>query len=138
MGPTNLPKTTSTYLCNVIKGLFINDVTQPGPASTEVEHSLRKIFVPGDRGSILAEETTFQTRSFCISHKFLAEPPTIGQATITQPWSERAVATSLCMIKEPTNWPYDVILEKWNDVILLYYAILQPTLATYDNNSSQT
>ena len=25
----------------------------------------------------------------------------------------------------PTNWPYDVDLRVWNDVILLYYAILQ-------------
>ena len=24
----------------------------------------------------------------------------------------------------PTNWPYDVDLRVWNDVILLYYAIL--------------
>ena len=36
---------------------------QSGPASTEVEHSLRKIFVEGDRGSNLAENLSFQTRS---------------------------------------------------------------------------
>ena len=39
-------------------------IYQPGLASTEVEHSLRKIFVQGDRGSILAEDSSFQTLSF--------------------------------------------------------------------------
>ena len=34
-----------------------------GPASTEVEHFLHKIFVQGDRGSNLAEDLSFQTRS---------------------------------------------------------------------------
>ena len=37
----------------------------PGPASLEVEHSLRKYFVHGDRGSNLAEDLSFQAaRSF--------------------------------------------------------------------------
>ena len=39
----------------------MKNISQPGPASTEVEHSLRKIFVQGDRGSIPAEEASFQT-----------------------------------------------------------------------------
>ena len=32
----------------------------PGPASPEVEHSLRKILSTGDRGSNLAEDFSFQ------------------------------------------------------------------------------
>ena len=35
---------------------------QPGPASTVEERSLRKFFARGDRGSIPAEDVSFQTR----------------------------------------------------------------------------
>ena len=35
-------------------------LAQPGPASLEVEHSLRKYFIHGDRGSNLAEDLSFQ------------------------------------------------------------------------------
>ena len=37
------------------------DLPWPGPAGTVEEHSLPKIFVRGDRGSIPAEEASFQT-----------------------------------------------------------------------------
>ena len=39
-------------------------VNKPGPASTVEERSLRKNFVRGDRGSKLAVDLSFQTRSF--------------------------------------------------------------------------
>ena len=40
---------------------FIQLFSQPGPARTVGERSLRKIFVRGDRGSNLAEGASFQT-----------------------------------------------------------------------------
>ena len=60
-----------------------------GPASTVGEHSLRKIFVRGDRGSNLAEDASFQTakRTYMFDGTSI-----IGQATISQPRSEKAVA----------------------------------------------
>ena len=47
--------------------------SQPGPASTEVEHSLRKISIQGDRGSILAEDFSFQTLSYFLLNKNFAQ-----------------------------------------------------------------
>ena len=84
-----MDKINSTLRDNI---LLLQHHWKKGPASRVEEHSLRKNFRREDRGSILAEDTSFQTRSFQISHKCLTERPTIEQATISQPRSERAVA----------------------------------------------
>ena len=87
------------------KGLSLKYEGKPGRASTEVEHSLRKFFVPGDCGSILAVGDFFSDVIFRIlyfSTNVWLNLQHIGQAAITQPRWEKAVATSLCMKKERT------------------------------------
>ena len=68
------------------------------------EHSLCKIFVQGDRGSILAVGDFFSDAIsyFVFRTNVWRNLQHIGQATIMQPRSEKAAAASLCMKKERT------------------------------------
>ena len=46
------------------KLIFIIICSKPGPASSVVERSLRKVCSPGDRGSNLAEDFSFQSQIY--------------------------------------------------------------------------
>ena len=89
------------------------------------------IFVQGDCGSNLAEDFSFQTRSFVsFCFEFFAQmfdgnlQHWMSYINLTQPRS-KAVATSLLSEEERSlgNWSYDVMSWTWRHII--YYAILQ-------------
>ena len=66
---------------------YTQSIIKPGPASTVEERSLRKIFV---KGTVVrySPRMFFSDRE---KHLCLTEHSTIGQVTISQPRSEKAV-----------------------------------------------
>ena len=84
----------------------------PGPASSVVERSLRKVCSPGDRGSNLAEDFTFQSRIKFIRNKGLTTISNYRTCYIVSRnlLKETAVATISTSEEERSleNWSSDV------------------------------
>ena len=98
-------------------------VCELGPASTEVEHSLRKIFVHKGTAVRISPRTSLFRRdlsNFALLDKLHQSRNLTG--------SEKAVATSISVRKKERtfkNWPDDVMY-LGSGCILSYYPTMQP------------
>ena len=111
-----------------------------GPASTVEEHSLRNISVRGDRGSILTDEISFQTRSFLA--KIFAQmfdgnsSNRTSSSYLTTSISERLLRRKILLYEEERslgNWSYGTrSFKRWA------HATVYSTTQHYTNLQQQT